>query len=84
MILKRKPFISCRAAGQMEERIKIMKEKKLTTWGYAIKDIDNDMLFLYTIRSNRKDAWNKFCKPESRRDYQKHGLKCVRVDVKET
>lgn len=51
--------------------------------GYAILDTKADRLCVFTVRSNRQDAWNAFCKAEMRREWQRRGFKCVPVVIKQ-
>lgn len=50
--------------------------------GYAIVDRQN-MLLLYTVSSNRSEAWKKFCSASRREQWKSVGFKSVPVMVKE-
>lgn len=61
-----------------------MKEQKHTTLidhGYVIVDLHERRLHLHTFSGNRKDAWDKFCRPEMRASWRKNGMQCVFVTL---
>lgn len=61
--------------------MKEQKYAKLTDRGYIIVDLCDRRMLFHTFSGNRKDAWDKFCRPETRASWRKNGMQCVYVEL---